>query len=689
MTVDNLHGNPNAFTWRIDALFQCDDSKMKDPTNLVFYRNATIDAVESHIWTDLGWGAATGDPQCFYDPNNLVKNTMEYADGTFWNSRNHIRTYSGPYPETSTGINFFTLGSAHYDIYSTDGGCRKRVLGAPTPFGSHIGIDYDAVRNDIRDDFVSSHPSEHAGSIFRYGGNIALVKQCNGSYTGSSDGSIWYIPVLTDCSCHNNTATPNLTVTVSDSSPFGPDSIGVGEVLTYGVLVSNQQGIATDVILDNTIPNNVSFIGADTQSGDCQGSSVVHCLLGNIAAGDSVLVMVQVKPRSAAAGTTIQNVATVSSADPETTMSDNTASQSTSVRSSSTGTDLYIETAQSPSTVAPGDTVTYTWVLRNAQSSTITDATLIDNLPNGFVVNAITWNRGSCAPQIGMITCSFGTLTSGQTGSLTVIGVIVPSWRGDVTHRIVVFCDQPDSNYSNNEVFYSTSTNPKANMSVTIVDRYDPVKVGDAVIYDVSVQNSGPSTATNIVLDVGVGSGLAVDWSGSGTQCINGIHLVCTLGDVLPGGGALISVPATSSQLGLTGATASVAASELDPQAANNSSSAPTTIVSCLPRPRVALSVLPDGQGHLTVAVGVTLSSGTPANYLIGIQFPLSSNGLISYQGQSGPGNLTFTPPTNSASGINFTVGRQVSGQAVTVPMTVRDGCGDWTTFVGGGVSAF
>ncbi|MFO0702188.1 MAG: hypothetical protein U0236_23520 [Nitrospira sp.] len=100
MTIDNLYGNPNAFTWRYDAWSGCDGSKMKDPTNLVFYKNATLDAVQSHMWTDLGWGDATGDDQCFYEPNDLVVDTIQYADGPLWGIRDHIRTYSRLNPET-------------------------------------------------------------------------------------------------------------------------------------------------------------------------------------------------------------------------------------------------------------------------------------------------------------------------------------------------------------------------------------------------------------------------------------------------------------------------------------------------------------------------------------------------------------------------------------------------------------
>jgi hypothetical protein len=57
------------------------------------------------------------------------------------------------------------------------------------------------------------------------------------------------------------------------------------------------------------------------------------------------------------------------------------------------------------------------------------------------------------------------------------------------------------------------------------------------------------------------------------------------------------------------------------------------------------------------------------------------------------PTTVTTAPTTVSLAShpasITLTVNRLASGQAITVELTVTDGCGEWPTFVGGGPSAF
>jgi len=65
--------------------------------------------------------------------------------------------------------------------------------------------------------------------------------------------------------------------------------------------------------------------------------------------------------------------------------------------------------------------------------------------------------------------------------------------------------------------------------------------------------------------------------------------------------------------------------------------------------------------------------SGT-TNGLTQITFNLLQNGTVQL------GNV----PT-----VTFIVTRQTAGQATHVAFTVRDSCGDWPSFVGGGPEAF
>jgi hypothetical protein len=93
----------------------------------------------------------------------------------------------------------------------------------------------------------------------------------------------------------------------------------------------------------------------------------------------------------------------------------------------------------------------------------------------------------------------------------------------------------------------------------------------------------------------------------------------------------------------------------------------------------------PAGTLRVTVTVG-TASSGT--NRLQQVQFGAGVNAVIEAGAAAQAGNFTVTMPAKSVS-CTFEVKRGVAGAATTVPLMVIDSCGPWSTFVGGGHSAF
>jgi hypothetical protein len=63
-------------------------------------------------------------------------------------------------------------------------------------------------------------------------------------------------------------------------------------------------------------------------------------------------------------------------------------------------------------------------------------------------------------------------------------------------------------------------------------------------------------------------------------------------------------------------------------------------------------------------------------------------NAIVTQNGHAVTANqtVTFSPAAPSAT---FIVGRVAAGRASTVFFTVLDSCGAWSSFVGGGASAF
>jgi len=78
----------------------------------------------------------------------------------------------------------------------------------------------------------------------------------------------------------------------------------------------------------------------------------------------------------------------------------------------------------------------------------------------------------------------------------------------------------------------------------------------------------------------------------------------------------------------------------------------------------------------------------TPANNpLQQLRFGTFQNATVTFNGQPITSGQIVTLPSGTHA-VDFTVRRVTAGQPTTVPLTVVDGCGDWTTFVGGGAGA-
>jgi hypothetical protein len=92
------------------------------------------------------------------------------------------------------------------------------------------------------------------------------------------------------------------------------------------------------------------------------------------------------------------------------------------------------------------------------------------------------------------------------------------------------------------------------------------------------------------------------------------------------------------------------------------------------------------GGGRLEATITAPAVSGT-TNGLTQIVFTPPQNGVV----QLGPGPVSAGAaiPLGGAQTVTFIVTRPTAGQATHVAFTVRDSCGDWPSFVGGGPGAF
>jgi len=105
------------------------------------------------------------------------------------------------------------------------------------------------------------------------------------------------------------------------------------------------------------------------------------------------------------------------------------------------------------------------------------------------------------------------------------------------------------------------------------------VAVGQDLTYTITVTNSGPDPATGVTLTDDLPDSAAFVSASPGCMYIQANHtVVCSLGTLTSGSTATVTIVVRPLQGGTITNTASVMAVEMDPNAANNTATASTTV---------------------------------------------------------------------------------------------------------------
>lgn len=130
--------------------------------------------------------------------------------------------------------------------------------------------------------------------------------------------------------------------------------------------------------------------------------------------------------------------------------------------------------------------------------------------------------------------------------------------------------------------------------------------------------------------------------------------------------------------------------------AANSTTTQPTLpppSSACSPRPTTTVQTQVAGTGRMQATIQVGRPAGATGNIVRKIRVGNIRNAEVEILGQTfnAQNDGASLVPTTASQTVTITVTRQASraGQAVTVPLTITDDCGEWQTFVGGGANSF
>jgi len=233
------------------------------------------------------------------------------------------------------------------------------------------------------------------------------------------------------------------------------------------------------------------------------------------------------------------------------------------------GVDLAVAKTDSHDPAYVGSPLTYTVEIANLGPSAATQVTLTDTLPTWMVLISAIPSQGTCDESGRVVSCALGSLT-GDAATVTI--VVMPTAAGTMTNTVTVAASENDANPANNSASESTLVLPVADLAVAKSGSPNPAHVGSPLTYTVVVANLGPSAATRVTLADTLPTGVVLisAMPSQGSCGESGGLVTCGLGS-LAGDAATVTIVVMPTAVGTMTNTVTVAASEHDPNLANNS----------------------------------------------------------------------------------------------------------------------
>ncbi len=290
--------------------------------------------------------------------------------------------------------------------------------------------------------------------------------------------------------------------------------------------------------------------------------------------------------------------------------------------------DLAITKTDSPDPVIAGTDLTYTINVINNGSGPAVFAQWQDSLPAGTRLQSFPGAAGwSCVtPPIGfggMITCRKDTMAAGESAGFTVVVRVAPDVADGATlsNTASISSSVSDPNGANNSSTATTAVIARADLEVVSkIDTPDPVVTNNPLTYTITLRNNGPSVANGVTLSDPLPPGAIFNncsATGGGVCGGAGQNRTVTFATLTVGASATVTFGTTASCALSDGAvisnTATITATTIDPNPANNSATA--TTVASNPPPIITLnppiSLWPPNHKYHTVTVAQMVLSVT------------------------------------------------------------------------------
>ncbi len=252
-------------------------------------------------------------------------------------------------------------------------------------------------------------------------------------------------------------------------------------------------------------------------------------------------------------------------------------------------TDLALYGTVTPQPGVLGSNLTYQLTVTNHGPSVATNVILTNSLPIGgelvsvswsLPTNQASWNTNTPGVVIAAITTN---LVKDASATLTV--VVRTTKDGIATSQAGVSGGQSDPNLANNALTLASDVKlPSADLAILeLRDEPDPVYPGGLLVYSITVNNIGPSDASDVMITNTLPAEVQFDSAVPPGYFLQGGKVIFTnlgnLGTVLSGSNVVASVTVKPLTVGTLTNTVSVTSSLPDPLKGNNSASVKTVVI--------------------------------------------------------------------------------------------------------------
>jgi gliding motility-associated-like protein/uncharacterized repeat protein (TIGR01451 family) len=389
-------------------------------------------------------------------------------------------------------------------------------------------------------------------------GTLNVIKiNIQGTVSASATGTLSNTGTVTPAEVGTTPNSSTVTTTLQSTpgitiSKSGPSQISAGQTVTYTVIAGNSgPSDATDLSISDLVPaplTNVSWTataeGTATVTAGANGTNNNSVLVkGNIAAGagNRILITISGQVPSATSTTSFANTATATPSEPGVPpVNSNTIT--TTIDKKVTISAVKSATAA----LSAGENISYTLEIKNSGPSDALNLLIADQLPAGILnVNWTTTASGAAS------------VISGGTGSGTALSLRanIPSGASNVI--LVTVTGKVDPSFTGTQlvnVFDVTPAEPgnppvTSNVTTTLISKKADLQIqktgpatvvaGRAINYTITVNNAGPSNATNVSIADAVPAGITgVNWTAT-------VQNGADINGAASGSGNAINIPAT------------------------------------------------------------------------------------------------------------------------------------------------